>query len=308
MKDLKKLFLNYPYKQYQNHLQKLDQEKLAAFFSDRFEKKLRKKQLSEGIISMNLMEKFSKQMGFDVFLLSDVLVYGEKETHYRRLLQEIKKDLLKIDSVLVAKEPIDNVLLNNALLKEGFYFVCGESVFTLDTTKLKSVESDGFNYVRRAQEKDIARIRKLSRNAHSDIRYYYDRYFDREKVGVFYEDIVSEAVFSKNERCFVYEKEGEIEGFITLIFNEGLSKKMGRGYSSLDYISVNPEKQKEGVGFVLNNYAIDYLIKNSAEICVVKTMASNYRAIRLLIKNHFVLSSQNLVYHYTKNRIFNQET
>ncbi len=47
-----------------------------------------------------------------------------------------------------------------------------------------------------------------------------------------------------------------------------------------------------------NVQLLNYLKKNDITVVSVKTMASNYRAIRLLTKNSFILSSQNTVLHW----------
>ena len=103
--------------------------------------------------------------------------------------------------------------------------------------------------------------------------------------------------FKKNHLVFVYEEEGHIKGFITAIENENLSQLTKRRLASLDYISVSPDCQQKNVGFALNCYALNYLKANGINGVAVKTMASNYKAMGLLRKNDFTLTSQNTILH-----------
>ena len=259
----------------------------------------------KGLLSLSHLSDFSKAMGFSIYLLKDYLVNKSDEKTYTNLEEEFKKITIQLSShyCLVAKPPIDDVQGINSLVKLGFYHVGGETFFSLDLDRIKDYQRvSSFQNIRLGEEKDLIELKILSNQSHFDIRYLYDPVFDVEAVKKYYANIVTNSFFKKNHFVFVYEEHGQIKGFLTAIINENIYQLTGRKLSSLDYISVSPSCQQKAIGFALNCYALNYLKKNGINAVCVKTMASNYRAIKLLRKNDFTLTSQNLVLHHHQNK------
>ena len=258
------------------------------------------KEKPHALAGLRKLEDFSRIMGFPVFHLKHFLAV-EPEA-FRPLSARVKEAIeIHPGACIVAKQPSDDIEAVNALLKLGFYYVCGESVFSLNLDRIEVLPDAGSKQIRQTRPEDLDRLKALSRLSHADIRYYLDPRFDREKVSSYYAALSEKSFRHPDHRVFIYTEGDEILGYLSVILNRNLSRIMGRNFASLDYIAVAPSAQRQNIGSALNGFALNYLKENGINGVSVKTMASNYRAIRLLYKSSFVLTSQNMILH----RFFN---
>lgn len=282
---------------------------MASYYSDSIENDFLKRTIEvdgkiQGLLSLSRLVDFSDFLEFSVYLLKNYLVLEEKADSVLPLLEKrLHEVILNLPSshCIVAKLPIDNYKCINSLIKMDFYYVGGESIFSLDLSKPFSYElphtDRSLPIIRLAKEKDLSKIKNLSSESHFDIRYLHDPNFDADRVKSYYTKIAMDSFSKKNHFVFVAEEENKIKGFITAIENKNLIQSTGRHLASLDYIAVSPSCQQKNLGYMLNCHALNYLKGNGINGVSVKTMASNYRAIRLLKKNGFTLTSQNTVLH-----------
>ena len=313
---LKLMLKSYSYKSFQLSLQNIDIDKLSDYFI-------------QGIKNNNLLEiiyensffatlspfsLMTESMGMLIANLDHFLINENnnlsKEKSYQKLAKKIVQSAInKNISCIIAKIPIDATNAINSLIKQKFYYVSTESIFilnlTLDKIKEKlgndlpsSILKENKSFIREAKKEDLPETIKLSENNHNHIRYYNDPYFQSSKIKEFYSNICSNSFKNPHHKVFIYAKKDKVLGFITIIINNKFSKIMNQNYASLDYIVVDSSLQNKNIGLSLNLFAIKYLIDNAVDYISVKTMGNNYKAIRLLQKTGFILSSQSTILHW----------
>jgi len=299
--SLGKLFLSYPYKKYQLAVQKIQPETIAAYYANRALRAScikytagEDKSLS-AVITIEKSHTLSQSFGFPIAFVTNFICSDTQNYH---AILSSAKDILD-GYFLICRQPADNTAAVNALQKCGFYYVCTETVYTLDLDTQPQYSNDNFSRIRPCTEDDLDKVRTIAENEHTDIRFYFDPYFPREKTARFFSETIVRSFNNPSHRVFVYDGDNGPAGFITSIHNKGLSEICGRGYGSLDYIAVDRSYQKTHAGYALNNYALEDLRRGGCSVVSVKTMGSNYRAMRLLQKNKFIPTSHNIILHRT---------
>ncbi len=301
--DVQHFFRNYTYKKFQHRIQQIDPEQMAAFYSEKFRAEentffFPDQGQARGIASLVYMPCFSRAIDREVYFLKTFIAGEDEEKVYRELACRVTKAVPR--GFIISKVPVDNQNSINALSGTGFYYVCTESVFSLNAGKLAEIDQSGFEQVFPCSEAMLPGLTRISAANHRDVRYYYDANFPHDKIKNYFSSIVRQSFRHPHHRVFVYRCDNEIAGFITVIINKQLGELMHSGYGSLDYIVVDKKFQRQNIGYTLNNYALAFLQKEGIINISVKTMGSNYQAMRLLTKNRFIITSQNLVlHHYT---------
>ena len=304
-KDLKQLFLDYPYKDFQHKKQKIDSSLLASFYAKKFLKSnyqylFKENDIIKAIISISSFKMLSNLCQKKVFFLCNFLAFQEHSKYYQAAIKNFFKDNKHHFDILITKQPVGNTSGINALLSQGFSYICSESIYSF-SLKNQVIDRNKFQNIRLASEKDLPILQKIATCNHLYNRYLYDKQFNPSHIKELYEKTIEASFFNDNQKIFIYEENNKIMGFITIILNKNLSTLISEeNYGSLDYIAIDKPFQKLGLGFVLNNYGLNYFQENKISIVSVKTMTDNYPAISLLTKNQFYLTSQNLILHYHK--------
>lgn len=299
---IEKLFLQYGYKDFQHDRQFVDGKKLALeyekkFLSEKYNYLYRENNKIIGAASMNFFKTLSEIWDKNVFFVRDFVVDEKIKDSYDNLLKEFLEKYEKDIDFLIIKQPIDNYNAINALIKNNFYYVCNEVIYTLNLTKHVPEAVRASEFVREAEEKDLDFIKKMVYGNHKFNRYLFDPVFSISDVTKLYEKVIEQSFKNKHHRIYVYEKNGKILGFITTIYNQKISYMMDNRYGSFDYIIVDEKFQKQGIASSLMHHALIDFLKEDIRIVSVKTMANNYPSIRLLIKDNFFVTSQNIVLH-----------
>ena len=304
---MKELFYQYRYKQFQHHLQSLNTENLINKYIADLEKYPYKfieqhDQQVRGLLSFTPFSTLSKILKQRIFFLNHFLIDDRYSTYQQLFLVAFQKFSQEID-FLISRQPINNVKAVNSLLKNGFYYVCGESIFTLNLAKYQIPEIKDQGCISLAQQEDLAEIKSIAKFNHKHNRYLNDSFFDKKNIHQLFEKTLEYSFAHPDHNICVYKKNKQIVGYISFIHNKNLSQDIGNAtYGSLDYIVIDERFQNNNIGYALNNYALQQLKAKKVNIISVKTMANNYPAIRLLLKNHFVITSQNVILHYLKKK------
>lgn len=254
---------------------------------------------NKGVASFKYFHTLSKVLNLNCFFLDNFLLENESENDYKSLFLECFNKYKDDIDFIIARQPIDNQNAIRALSKNNFYYVCSESIFSKDITKEEIQDYEEFNNITTPTKDELPAIKKLAENYHKCNRYLRDEFFSAETVQKLFEKSI-ENTYKKNW-LYVYKEKDEIIGYITFLINEKISSThQNLNYGSLDYIVVKEKYQGKNIGFLLNQYAVRELKKKNISILSVKTMANNYPAIRLLHRDQFILTSQNVIMHLRK--------
>ena len=297
------LFENYHYKNFQHKIQNLSTKKMIDFYVENFMNSKYKfdfdRENNKGIISFKFFNTLSNVLNLNCFFLDHYLLQNEIEEDYQFLFKKsYEKYINKIDFI-IARQPIDSQKSIQALFKNNFYYVCSESIFSKNISKQEITDNDKFKNISIPKEEELSVIKEIALNYHKCNRYLRDEFFNPEIIQKLFERSI-ERTYKKNW-LYVYKEQGEILGYITFLINEKISSFHEKAsYGSLDYIVVKEKYQGKNIGFLLNQYAIRELQKKQVSFLSVKTMANNYPAIRLLHRDQFILTSQNVIMHLRK--------
>ena len=313
--NVKLLFASYPFKRFHLYLSKLDKHRLAEIYADNFYRDDIQELISInnhplGLASLKRFSSLSTHFNLNAYFLKNFIHNEQVQNGYEKLLQNIFRNQKSNQlDFMITRQPVDNVEAINALLKYRFYYVATETVYDLNLQHINNIDNMDFelveminpkNYDTHTNQQESDQIKKIAHDNHHDNRYLCDPFFAPEHVKRFYANIITDSLSKKNHEVFAYRLDGKIRGFITTIINEDFNHKMPYRYASLDYIAVDYPYQKKNIGYVLNNYALDHFRKRDIDFVSVKTMGSNYRAMRLLSKSRFVIGSQNMILHWKK--------
>lgn len=308
---IQKLFLQYGYKDFQHRRQFVDTKKLAKEYEkkllgEKYHYLLKENGNIVGVTSMHHFKSLSKIWNKKVYFLRDFVVDQKTDNisdNYKRLFNcffdKYKKDI----DFLITKQPTDNYRAVNSLLEKGFYYVCDEVIYTLDLEKDSRDYNAGSKNtcIRFAKKSDLDSLKKMVYGNHKFNRYLFDPTFSPSDVIKLYERVIEQSYHNPHHSIYVYEIKGKIVGFLTTIYNEQISYMMNNQYGSFDYIIVDERYQRAGIGSVLMDRALADFKKKGIRIISVKTMANNYPSIRLLIKDGFFITSQNIILHFRKH-------
>ncbi|HBE04567.1 MAG TPA: hypothetical protein DC049_19130 [Spirochaetia bacterium] len=300
--SLLELFSSYPYKSLQQKIQKIDQKTIINYYLEKFEKAEfscihKENGRPAGCISSVRFSFLSDFFKKNIYTIADFIARESSGNIYQSLIRELLEKNHKMDFA-ICKVPLDDYSAVNALVNAGFYYICSEAHLTCNLENTTIPQAEDFSGVSGCSEEDLPQVLEIASRSHENIRYYYDNYFDNSRVDQLYRRILQDEFKSSNAEIFVYREDKTVAGFISIIYNRRLSELMGRGYASLDFIGVDTSRQHSGIGLILNNYALSRLRSRNISIISVKTMASNYPALRLLAKTGFFPTSQNIVLHY----------
>jgi len=179
----------------------------------------------------------------------------------------------------------------------GFRFV-GSEVYLVKPLENVSLTED---YIHSGCEpcpkERLLEVLDIMDNNHFHNRYMYDPRIPSDRANDIYKEFLSTSAYEKDYRLLIKCSGTEIDGFILYKFNATLSEAMGRKYASLDFIAVKGGRKNAGVGVALNKGAINDLVREGVSHVVVRTLASNYPAIRICQKIGFQLTSTDLHFH-----------
>jgi len=96
---------------------------------------------------------------------------------------------------------------------------------------------------------------------------------------------------------FVAGKPGDVQGFIVGKINVNFSNVVGLRCGSLDFIGVRPEFRRKGIGEALNCAALGWMASMGVTFAGVRTLASNYPALKTCLASDFRISSTSLHFH-----------
>jgi ribosomal protein S18 acetylase RimI-like enzyme len=301
--SVRHLFCQYSYKDYQLSQLEIPKEKMVDLFtgglSDEHAKNfcLWEEEEVVGFVSLKTQPWLSEYFEAKMCSIQHLLGLGSKQDHYESMVKYVLDHIEGIDC-WACRVASSDIFAIHALENTGFRFV-GSEAYLVKSLKDASLSEDYFLTGCEPCEKErLPEVLDIVDNNHFHNRYMYDPNIAPHKAIGIYKDFLSSCAFEKDFRLLVKRSGQEIHGFILYKFNAGLSEMTGRRYASLDFIGVSAGKKNAGIGVALNKAAVVDLVRAGVSHLVVRTLASNYPAIRICNKIGFKLTSTDLHFHY----------
>ena len=230
------------------------------------------------------------------------LLFGERMSgnDRRELVEKSIEELRAVGAhfIDIKIAPDDNLLLK--ILQNIDFNTVGVTANCLINKQpelCREVDS-GVLEVSPAQDKDISEIHELVKANHKHNHYYYDPRIPIGQVKMLYGNLVSKTVHMDNADTLVARDEnGVLRGVVTYKTKPALSKFSSKNLASLDFIAVDNSYRCRGLGDILNRTALKKIYDNSIDTVMVRTMVSNYQALRVLQKLNMKITSSDIILH-----------
>ncbi|MDG6027913.1 MAG: GNAT family N-acetyltransferase [Candidatus Brocadia sp.] len=146
------------------------------------------------------------------------------------------------------------------------------------------------NSVRTAEDRDVQDIVNMA-DFILDDRFHRDGGFPEVGIARLWKTSVYNAVTQWADKVYVYERAGEIAGFIIMTDDSSVTIETKVAVKRIFLISVLPKHRRQGVGKALVQAAIQYCSENTCPYLMVGTQSSNISALSLYQSCGFKVNS-----------------
>jgi len=228
----------------------------------------------------------SKFWGFEVAYLSSKYL---TENIMHRVEKIIKRDKFRLIEYLCNCHDNRSVKIAE---KNGFHFT--DIRLSFEKTLNKNIEYSlpGKIIFAKAKEKDISKLKEISKELYQDSRYFFDDNFDRAKVREFYQCWIERAVLGLfDDECFCLYEGRQPIGFCSIKYN------LPSRTANIGLFGLAHKYQGKGLGKALLYMVFSNLMKKNIHKLQVVTQGRNYAAQRLYQGAGFLTKASELWYH-----------
>jgi ribosomal protein S18 acetylase RimI-like enzyme len=301
--ELDQLFMDYPFKDFQLKQLGIPKKNMLAYLKIGLkDDDVQSACLIEdgrlvGLISVRYLPWLSEHFEARMFSLQHLLTSGKEPGYYQNMIRYLVDQIAGID-FLDCRVAAGDINAIQALENSGFRFV-GNEVYLIRALVENPVdESYRHPDCIRCPRELQPQVFELATRIHFHNRYMYDPEVAPKEAKAIYHRYLSGMAFNSDYHCLVKLHRDRLQGFIFYKINQRLSEMVDGRHASLDFIGVDHGIQNEGLGNVLNRAALWHLAQIGATHVVVRTLGSNYPAIRICHKVGFKITSSDLHFHH----------
>jgi len=113
-----------------------------------------------------------------------------------------------------------------------------------------------------------------------------------------YGNLVSKTVHMDSADTLIARDEnGVLRGVVTYKTKPALTNFSSKNLASLDFIAVDSSYRCRGLGDIMNRSALKKIYDSDIDTVMVRTMVSNYQALRVLQKLNMKITSSDIILH-----------
>lgn len=300
--EVLQLFKEYPHKDYQLRSMGVSKESMAAYLETTLRSPsvqsicLRDDGRLAGLIALQSLPWMSEHFGMKMYAVSHLLARAEGPLVRARLLRFVMEELREVD-FLDCRIAVDDVFSAQALEVCGFRYV-GTEMYLGQKLNPHDVPSmfPGVE-IRDCQRGDRRQVLEIVEETHVHNRFVYDPLIDARLARSLYRKLVQNFFDNDQFKVLVARSRGAVEGFIITKTNSTFDEVVGMKSGSLDLIGVRPETRNRGLGAQLNRVALYGMADEGVQFAAVRTLASNYPALRITAHTGFTVTSTSLHFH-----------
>ncbi len=300
--EVEKLFREYSHKDFQLQAMGISKASMAEFLKATLLEPeshniiLRDDGRLVGLISLQFLPWMSDHFGLRMYAVRHLLARSDSPLVHTRLLRVVIEELPDVD-FLDCRVAVDDVYSAHALEVCAFRYV-GTEIF-LGQTLQNSVPRripPGIN-ICPCRSEDRPPVLDIAAETHVHNRFVYDPNIHEKAAQSLYRKLLTHCFDAEPFQVLVARSEEGVEGFITFKMNRAFSRIVGMDCGSLDLIGVRPQTRSRGLGAALNRFALQQMAHNGARVAAVRTLASNYPALRTCFRTGFTVTSTSLHFH-----------
>jgi ribosomal protein S18 acetylase RimI-like enzyme len=301
-KEVLQLFLEYSHKDFQLKTLGIPKDRMGTYLERTLTEPhsqnicLRDKGRLVGLVALQYLRSMSQHFGLRMYAVRHLLARSDSPMVHTRLLRFVIEELPDVD-FLDCRVAVDDIYSAHALEVCGFRYV-GTEVFLG-----RAISSEpcpplppgmDIRYCRREDQKQVLEIVS---ETHVHNRFVYDPIIDEKTAQSLYCKLVMNCFQADPFKVLVTCSPEGVEGFITFKKSTAFSEIVGLPCGSLDLIGVRPQTRNRGLGAVLNQMALGEMAKQGIKIAAVRTLASNYPALKTCLRTGFTVTSTSLHFH-----------
>ncbi len=305
---IQSLFANYPYKQAQRVIQKLDRDRLNALYWSSLEKSAKSgdpvwvAEYAGGVVACAGLSPdtwHSEIYGMKMGKIQPWLNYSHSLAG-QALLTEVLKEASEKNYRHVSVRMDGGDFQNLHLFESrGFQLVDVSMKYSLPMP-LELSESGAADdpRIRLARPEDATWMRELGSKTHANTHFLNDPALPAEKTHHLFDAWVARCIEKLAYRIYVLEDETKRgRGFVIYLRNSGFKQAVGRAPIILDYVVIDPELRGVGAGPRLVRESLRRERDSGFDFCELRTSSHNTAAIVCYEKLGFRLCATDFVLH-----------
>jgi GNAT superfamily N-acetyltransferase len=300
--EVRRLFKEYPHKDFQLKSMKISKEVMANYLEATLRSAgtqsicLRANGNLVGLITLQFLPWMSEHFGLRMYAVSHLLAGSEGPMVRARLLRYVIEELQEVD-FLDCRIAVDDVYAAQALEAAGFRYVGTEAYLGRVLGWEEPFDPPADIEIAECSPADRGQVLEIIEDTHVHNRFVNDPLIGGDLARSLYRKLVDNCFNQSQFTVLVARCHGEVQGFIVSKVNETFCRVVGMKTGSLDFIGVKPDYRNRGLGACLNRAALHRLAQQGVKYVGVRTLASNYPALRITFKTDFTVTSASLHFH-----------
>jgi GNAT superfamily N-acetyltransferase len=249
-----------------------------------------------GLISLQFLPWMSDHFGLRMYAVRHLLARSDSPLVHTRLLRVVIEELPDVD-FLDCRVAVDDIYSAHALEVCAFRYV-GTEIFLGQTlgNSIALRTPPGIDVCPCGNE-DRELVLDIASETHVHNRFVYDPNIHEKAAQSLYRKLVAHCFDAEPFKVLVARSGAGVEGFITFKMSRTFSRTVGMPCGSLDLIGVRPQTRSRGLGAALNRFALREMAHDGTKVVAVRTLASNYPALRTCFRTSFAVTSTSLHFH-----------
>ncbi|MEW6140021.1 MAG: GNAT family N-acetyltransferase [Thermodesulfobacteriota bacterium] len=300
-REVRRLFKEYPHKDYQLKRMGVSKESMADYLETTLRAPgVQSIALSDdgklvGLIALQALPWMSEHFGLRMYAVPHLLAEGGPLVR-ARLLRYVMEELHEVD-FLDCRIAVDDVYSAQALEAAGFRYVGTEVYLGQSLAPHEPPEMPPDLEIRKSVRADRRQMLEIAEDTHVHNRFAYDPIIQENLARSLYRRLVENCFDQEQFTVLVARSRGAVEGFIVCKLNNTFYQVVGKRTGSLDFVAVRPGTRNRGLGAALNRAALHMMAQDGVEYVAVRTLASNYPALRITFNTGFAITSTSLHFH-----------
>jgi len=301
-REVRRLFKEYLHKDYQLKTMGVSKDSMADYLETTLEGEgvqsisLRDNGKLVGLIALQSLPWMSELFGLRMYAVPHLLAGSEGPLVRARLLRYVIEELHAAD-FLDCRIAVDDVYAAQALEVVGFRYVGTEVYLGQSLESHRPLQLPEGIEIRDCERADRRQVLEIVEDTHVHNRFAYDPILQEDLARALYRRLVENCFDQPQFTVLVARSRAAVEGFIILKMNKTFCQVVGKKTASLDLIGVRPETRNRGLGAALNRAALHRMAREGVVYVAVRTLASNYSALRITFRTGFAVTSTSLHFH-----------
>ena len=300
--EVRRLFKEYHHKDFQLKCMRVSKDDMADYLETTLQSPgmqsicLRDNGKLVGLIALQSLPWMSEHFGLRMYAVPHLLAGSGGPLVRARLLRYVVEELHEVD-FLDCRIAVDDVYAAQALEASGFRYVGTEAYLGRELNQEEPDHVSADVEIVECTRADRRQVLEIVEDTHVHNRFAYDPMISTDLASSLYRKLVETCFDRPQFTVLVARSRGAVEGFIIGKVNKSFCEVVGKKTGSLDLVGVRPGTRNRGLGACLNRAALHRMAREGVRYAAVRTLASNYPALRITFKTGFAVTSTSLHFH-----------